>query len=117
MVSGAEKKVAGSGLGTAKAKETPEGKSDDKDVKTKTIENTTSTKATENATDGSVDKVSEHAMAQFSGTSKEVRYSFAMKDFQHEALIKLVGAIDNGLFLEIIIEVFFFQHLLRNYIL
>ena len=40
-----------SGLGTAKAKETPARKSDDKDVKTKTIEDTTSTKATENATD------------------------------------------------------------------
>ena len=99
--------MAGSGLGTAKANETPADKSDDKDVKTKTTENTTSTKAaenttstkaTENATDGSVDKVSEHAMAQFSGTSKEVRYSFAMKDFQHEVVIKLFGAIVNGRF-------------------
>ena len=92
--------MAGSGLGTAKAKETPSGKSDDKDVKTKTTENTTSTKTAENAntTDGSFDKVSEQTMAQFSGTSKEVRYNFAMKDFQHEAVIKLVGAIDNGLF-------------------
>ena len=76
--------MAGSGLGTAKAKETPAGKSDDKDVSTKTTENTTSTKATENAntTDGSLDKVSEQTMAQFSGTSKEVRYNFAMKDYQ-----------------------------------
>ena len=75
-VSGAEKKVAGSGLATAQAKETPAGKSDDKDVKTKTTENTTSTKATENAntTDGSLDKVSEQTMAQFSGTSKDVRF-------------------------------------------
>ena len=75
MVSGAEKKVAGSGLATAKAKETPAGKSDDKDVKTKTTENA-------NTTDGSLDKVSEQTMAQFSGTSKEVRYNFAMKDYQ-----------------------------------
>ena len=98
MVSGAEKKVAGSGLGTAKAKETPEGKSDDKDVKTKTTEDTTFTKATENPTDGSLDKVSEQTMAQFSGTSKEVRYNFPMKDFQHEVAIKLFGAIVNGRF-------------------
>ena len=92
--------MAGSGLATAQAKETPAGKSDDKDVTTKTTENTTSTKATENTitTDGSLDKVSEQTMAQFSGTSKEVRYNFEMKDFQHEAVIKLVGAIDNGLF-------------------
>ena len=89
--------MAGSGLGTAKAKETPEGKSDDKDVKTKTIEDTTFTKATENARDGSLDKVSEQTMAQFSGTSKEVRYSFPMKDFQHEVVIKLFCAIVNGL--------------------
>ena len=70
--------MAGSGSGTAKAKETPAGKSDDKDVTTKTTENTTSTKATENAntTDGSLDKVSEQTMAQFSGTSKEVRHKF-----------------------------------------
>ena len=89
-----------SGLATAKAKETPAGKSDDKDVKTKTTENTTSTKATENAntTDGSLDKVSEQAMAQFSGTSKEVRYNLPMKDFQHEVVIKLFGAIVNGRF-------------------
>ena len=83
--------MAGSGLGTAKAKETPAGKFDDKDVSTKASENA-------NTTDGSLDKVSEQTMAQFSGTSKEVRYNFAMKDFQHEAVIKLVGAIDNGLF-------------------
>ena len=89
--------MAGSGLATAKAKETPAGKSDDKDVKTKTIEDTTSTKATENATDSSLDKVSEQTMAQFSGTSKEVRYNFPMKDFQHEVVIKLFCAIVNGL--------------------
>ena len=83
--------MAGSGLGTAKAKETPAGKFDHKDVSTKASENA-------NTTDGSLDKVSEQTMAQFSGTSKEVRYNFAMKDFQHEAVIKLVGAIDNGLF-------------------
>ena len=96
--------MAGSGLGTAKANETPADKSDDKDVKTKTTENTTSTKAaenttstkaTENATDGSLDKVSEQTMAQFSGTSKEVGYNSAKKDFRHKAVIKLVGAIDN----------------------
>ena len=78
-----------SGLGTAKAKETPASKSDDKDMTTKTIEDTTFTKTTENATDGSLDKVSEQTMAQFSGTSKEVRYNFAMTEFQHEAAIKL----------------------------
>ena len=89
--------MGGSGLGTAKTKETPAGKSDDKDVKTKTIEDTTSTKATENATDSSLDKVSEQTMAQFSGTSKEVRYNFPMKDFQHEVVIKLFCAIVNGL--------------------
>ena len=91
--------MAGSGLGTAKANETPADKSDDKDVKTKTIEDTTSTKASENAntTDGSLDKVSEQTMAQFSGTSKEVRYNFPMKDFQHEVVIKLFCAIVNGL--------------------
>ena len=83
--------MAGSGLATAQAKETPAGKFDDKDVSTKASENA-------NTTDGSLDKVSEQTMAQFSGTSKEVRYNFAMKDFQHEAVIKLVGAIDNGLF-------------------
>ena len=92
--------MAGSGLATAKTKETPAGKSDDKDVKTKTTENTTSTKATENAntTDGSLDKVSEQTMAQFSGTSKEVGFNFAMKDIRRKAVNKLVGAIDNGLF-------------------
>ena len=74
--------MAGSGLATAKAKETPAGESDDKDVTTKTTENA-------NTTDGSLDKVSEQTMAQFSGTSKEVRYNCAMKDFQHEAAIKL----------------------------
>ena len=63
--------MAGSGLGTAKAKETPSGKSDDKDVKTKTTEN-----ANTMTTDGSLDKVSEQTMAQFSGTSKEVRHKF-----------------------------------------
>ena len=83
--------MAGSGLATAQAKETPAGKFDDKDVSTKASENA-------NTTDGSLDKVSEQTMAQFSGTSKEVRYNFAMKDFQHEAVIKLVGAIDNGMF-------------------
>ena len=69
--------MAGSGLGTGKAKETPSGKSDDKDVKTKTTEN-----ANTMTTDSSLDKVSEQTMAQFSGTSKEVRYNFAMKDYQ-----------------------------------
>jgi len=62
--SGAEKKVAGSGLATAQAKETPAGKFDDKDVSTKASENA-------NTTDGSLDKVSEQTMAQFSGTSKD----------------------------------------------
>ena len=77
--------MAGSGLATAQAKETPAGKFDDKDVKTKTTENTTSTKTTENAktTDGSLDKVSEQTMAQFSGTSKDVRFNFAMKDLSN----------------------------------
>ena len=89
--------MAGSGLATAKAKETPADKSDDKDVKTQTKEDTTSTKAIENATDGSLDKVSEQTMAQFSGTSKEVRYNFPMKDFQHEVVIKLFCAIVNRL--------------------
>ena len=83
--------MAGSGLATAQAKETPAGKFDDKDVSTKASENA-------NTTDGSLDKVSEQTMAQFSGTSKDVRFNFAMKDFQHEAMIKLVGAIDNGMF-------------------
>ena len=67
--------MAGSGLATAQAKETPAGKFDDKDVSTKASENA-------NTTDGSLDKVSEQTMAQFSGTSKEVRHKFAMKDYQ-----------------------------------
>ena len=61
--------MAGSGLATAQAKETPAGKFDDKDVSTKASENA-------NTTDGSLDKVSEQTMAQFSGTSKEVRHKF-----------------------------------------
>lgn len=68
--------MAGSGLATAQAKETPAGKFDDKDVSTKASENA-------NTTDGSLDKVSEQTMAQFSGTSKDVRFNFAMKDLSN----------------------------------